>query len=235
VRALAVTAFLLPVVWTLAERMPGEVPLPSGSGLPEAFPESASPQPGSTLRRVELLNYLWQIHSSSGWIWGALGVSALLLFAGSGLLAGLAGKTDPRRMGAGVATMALALTVLYATVVPPFQAPDEPDHLLAYARIMGLPKLGHRAAQLARLGHLERLKFHPLERFRPGDVGRPYTAAWADHVQPEDVRLRSPLTAWNRLENASGDKPPMRVAPTGVVSIELSSVCVSAAVPAPVS
>ena len=161
-------------------------------------------------RRIELLNYVWQVSDRPTWLWEILGVSAALIVLGVLIFPMRSGlPPDAKSTGSaavGVACIAAALGLLYAVLVPPFQAADEPDHLLSYAQLTGKSFLGPAAAEWARTGHLERIKFQSYERFRPTDVGKPYPTAWADHVFAEDVSARSPLTAlwWNALANLVG-------------------------------
>ncbi|MDO8834096.1 MAG: hypothetical protein Q7V01_00795, partial [Vicinamibacterales bacterium] len=78
--------------------------------------------------------------------------------------------------------------------VPPFQAPDEPDHFLSYAQAVGAPRLADEAAAWSRLGHHERIKFHTEEAFRPADVGNPFPVAWSAEVFADNTEARSPTT-----------------------------------------
>jgi hypothetical protein len=92
--------------------------------------------------------------------------------------------------------LAAGIGTAYAVLTPPFEVADEPDHLLSYARMTGNAQLAAQAADLARLGHLERIKFHGEERFRPIDVGRPFAVPWNEETFAENVLARSSTTAW---------------------------------------
>ena len=52
------------------------------------------------------------------------------------------------------------------------------------------------AKSLARRGHLQRLRFHGDERFRPSDIGRPWPMPWTAEVFAHDVEGRSLTTFW---------------------------------------
>lgn len=149
----------------------------------------------SRVRRVHLLNFLWQFSSYPYWIGGVLAVAGLFFFAGALLLFGsFDGLRVTTTAGLGAGSVALSLGILYAVLVPPFQAPDEPDHFLAFADLAARPELAQQAAELARLGHFERIKFHLDERFRPVDVERSYPVAWNADIFPMPIAGRSRTT-----------------------------------------
>jgi hypothetical protein len=152
---------------------------------------------GDRPRRLALLNYVWNIAADPTWIWVTLAVAGGLT-ALSVLLLTSAADTNPTitKGALGCASLALALGILYATFVPPLQAPDEPAHLLAFANSSERATMEAGAQSLARRGHLQRLRFHGDERFRPGDVGRPWPVPWTDEVFAHDVEGRSLTTFW---------------------------------------
>ena len=154
-------------------------------------------------RRIDLLGFVWQISDSVRWIWVALAVAIALLAIGVALVV-TAGSPEVARSSrvqaslrgaAGVGLVAGALGLLYAVLVPPLQAPDEIDHLLAYGALTGNRSLPSEAADWARRAHFERIKFRAEERFRPIDRTSPFSLAWASHVEAENVSARSPTTA----------------------------------------
>lgn len=152
-------------------------------------------------RRIDLLAYVWNLKSRTTGVWGTLGAAAVLLLLGLSLIptcpTDLASVRARRSwvIPCAAGMFAASLAVFYAILVPPFQAPDEPDYLLSFAALTGQPRLATEAEAWARLGHFERIKFHPDEKFRPRDLSRPFPTAWADHVHAEDVAARSPATA----------------------------------------
>jgi hypothetical protein len=120
-------------VWVLA---------PSGTPPADALIVTDAPQrlivgryvtfrAASDMRRVDLLNYLWQLAPEAYWIGGVLALAGALMCAGTFL--SLRGQGYPVVTGLGAGCLALAAGLLYAVLVPPFQAPDEPDHFLAFA------------------------------------------------------------------------------------------------------
>jgi hypothetical protein len=132
------------------------------------------------MRRVDLLSHMWQVAKSPAWIWVALGI-ATSLFAAGLALAVFHLPAALRPVGPGL--MALSLASLYAVLVPPFQAPDEPSHFItyadAYARDLPAP-----ANEWAKITHFNRLQFHFEERFKPLDAEQPLTSDWYVAVQP---------------------------------------------------
>ncbi len=169
---------------------------------------------GPTWSRARLLATMWEISSSPAWLWGALGGVFGLVAAGGFLIR--RGAVDPRARGrtavsaVGAVAVATGLAVAYAVVVPPLQAPDEPDHLLSFADLVRRPAMKTQTADWARRTHFERIKFYPDERFHRVHVGRPYAEAWGRHVFPEDVSSRSPTATWlwRLLAAGLGDRPP---------------------------
>lgn len=156
---------------------------------------------GERPRRIALLNYVWNIAADPTWIWVTLAVAGGLTACSVLLLTG-ATDADPGARQAVVtralacASLALALGILYATFVPPLQAPDEPDHLLAFANSSERETMARGAELLAKRGHLERLQFRGDQRFRPSDVGHPWPKAWPTEVFAHDVASRSLTTFW---------------------------------------
>lgn len=195
------------VVWSYVAPAPvqgvllyvSDGPPPAGTSVPVLRGRYvAAGLAASALRRIDLLGYVWQVSTSPALIWIAVAAAAALLVAGLAVFPKRPAPAPPPNAvaaaAAGSAAIALALGVLYAVLVPPFHAPDEPDHLLAYARAVGRPELEPQAADLARIGHFERIKFRSEEQFRPVHIGRPYPVAWGSHVHAEDLEGRSPAT-----------------------------------------
>ncbi|MFW5734165.1 MAG: hypothetical protein ACOCWR_03800, partial [Oceanidesulfovibrio sp.] len=90
----------------------------------------------------------------------------------------------------------LALALAYAVLVPPFHAPDEPDHFLSFAQVAELSELESGARELARAGHFERIHFRPWQRFLPQHAAEPYPIPWelfkdSDHFHVADSRMES--------------------------------------------
>lgn len=145
--------------------------------------------PERSARRVQLLNYVWQVSSSVTWIWIAFGIAAVLLMAGNLVLWAPAsfidaGRAAPLVRGSAAAALAGGLALLYAIVTPPFQGPDEPNHFVGFTTFVGRPELDREAAQWARVTHFERIQFHVHEKFGPADMDRlgPF---WNDGGYPE--------------------------------------------------
>ena len=156
---------------------------------------------GGARRRIDLLGYVWQVSDSSVWLWGAVALALIFVWSGGMLLSpGGPGSSPPRpgrilALSSGVAGVGLGVALLYAVLVPPLQAPDEPDFLLAFAQLADRPDIAAQTATLAQIGHLDRLMFHNDERFRPFDVGRPLVRPWPSTVDPPRAGTNSVTSA----------------------------------------
>lgn len=140
-----------------------------------------------TMTRAALLAYMWE--RPAAFVWRAFAAAVLLVVAGGHLLAGSRSGSS----AAGVALVAAGLALAYAVLVPPLQAPDEPNHLLGYANATGDEGLPARTVAWAKALHFERITFQPGERFRPSHTTRPHEAAWGSHVTAVDEISRSML------------------------------------------
>jgi hypothetical protein len=138
--------------------------------------------------RLGLLAWMWGFERGAGWLGAGIAAAAGVL------LLGLATFSRSRRIVLPVFLVALGLASVFALLVPPFQAPDEPDHLLAFAEATGNEDLARDCRRLARHSHFERIKFHPEETFTPYDRKEPFSVAWSRHVTPSPMDRRSPLT-----------------------------------------
>ncbi len=96
----------------------------------------------------------------------------------------------------------IGLTTTYIFLVPPLQAPDEPDHLITYTQLVNDPIFSNGILKLAQKTHFERIKFHPEQKFTANSISKPLPGDWASHIGPTDIQTRSPLTAmiWKFLD-----------------------------------
>ena len=141
----------------------------------------------NTMTRAALLAHMWE--RSTAFVWRIFAAAVVLIVAGGILLA----SSGSRLMTGGVALLATGLAIAYAVLVPPLQAPDEPNHLLGYANATGNDVLPPRTEAWAKALHFERITFQPGERFRPSDTTRPHATAWGPHVTAVDEISRSML------------------------------------------
>lgn len=164
----------------------------------------ASLRSEATLTRAALLAFMWQ--RSPAFVWGGLAACVLLLAGAALLLAARHAAAIAGGLGAAAAGLALA----YAILVPPLQAPDEPNHLLGYANAVGNDRLPAETERWARALHFERITFDPAEHFRPSDAAQPHPTPWASHVTPVDEISRGPLNYryWRLLAPWLGATPP---------------------------
>jgi hypothetical protein len=210
------------VVWAL---LPSE-PADAGIYLGRARPAQGDVRPllrghyvdhlpESNLDRIDLLAYVWQIDLPGGWIWVMLAVAGCLLGAGTWLLFPGGGPRTRLRAsvlaGGGGFALAAAFGLAHAVLVPPFQAPDEPNHFLQFANMTGRPDIAPQADAWAEQAHVQRLRFNVEERFRPSDVGQP-GEAWIGTSAP-DASIRGPAVAmfWRLVSPLAGAQPAPRV------------------------
>lgn len=141
--------------------------------------------PPSTASRAELLSYMWQLSARTTWLWLSVLASFALAFAGS-LIFPMRGPAQqnarpPWRFvlsGAlGAFCFASALGAIYAVLTPPLMAPDEPSHLLGFAALTANRPMPSQTERWTRLTHLQRIRFHGTEHFRPEDVDKPWPKA----------------------------------------------------------
>ncbi len=188
---------------------------------------------GRRLRRIDLLAYLWDLPPSL--LWSAV-LAAVSLILGGWLLA-LRG-----RMLIAAFCLALGLGGLYAVIIPPLNSPDEPDHLLSFGMLVDDTSLAGRVLALGRKVHLQRIRFHADEKFRPADVGAPYLPSWDVEVHAEPVAARSITTSalWRAFSRAGSLRAEhllaaVRAANAVVFALALAAavvVCHSCGVPA---
>src|SRR5262249_58903250 len=81
-----------------------------------------------------------------------------------------------------------AISLLYVVLVPPFQAPDEPTHLLGYAYVTENRDLPAAATAWARRMHFMRLYSRVDERFLPSDTRAPELIDWKGVFAPDFAR-----------------------------------------------
>src|SRR5664280_187515 len=165
------------------------------------------PPPPTKLGRIDLLAYMWQLSARPTWIWllllasFGLALSGSLIFPMRRLPEALGGVRARSALtgGFGAFCFATALAVAYAVLVPPLMAPDEPFHLLGFAALNGDSKTASETASWTRLTHLDRIRFHGNEHFRPEDIGKPWPVS-DPYLGATDVRVRSgSATAYWRL------------------------------------
>jgi hypothetical protein len=170
---------------------------------------------GST-SRVTLLAYVWQVANGPGWIWAAVALSAGLMFVGTLAFWGEKPKGRSRSSeailrGTAMFCLSASMGLLYAAITPPFQAADEPNHFVGFGVAIARPSLANDATRMASLGHFERIQFHPEERFRTSDVGRP-GVPWDDGVEPDAAFRGSGVRfLWQAVAPLVGSLPAPRL------------------------
>jgi hypothetical protein len=156
---------------------------------------------------------VWNVSEGTTWLWIATGIAVALVILGV-LAASPAPEATLRARasqlaGAGFLCTA-GLSLLYVVVVPPFQAPDEPSHVLGYALVTDNQKLMDETSRWGWFTHSERLRGHPEARFRPSDMHNPYLVNW--HLVSAVGFGRSSVTVplWRHLSAVLKDLPAPR-------------------------
>jgi len=166
--------------------------------------------------RLALLTYVWQL--SRMYLVMLLVCAVALAGLSAGLLADWYVRTEQTgsrltwRPALAASSAALALAVVYACVVPPLQAADEPNHFVGLAYFLNRPQLAGESTRLGQLGHLDRIAFHSDEHFNPSDVGHPGgDILMAGGEADSGLRGRGVLAVWGafgpllgRTKTASG-------------------------------
>jgi hypothetical protein len=174
----------------------------------------------SDYTRADLLSVMWEVRPGSGWIWGVVGVAALLMALGA---AGLSARGAVIIAGSAF-LLTFGLSLLYVVLVPPFQAPDEPSHFGWYAHLTEQPEL-HDAANLwGYRMHFMRIHSRALERFRPADVGKSHLESWDASPLGADrssvtVQLWRAAAGWLRHFDVAGQLLALRILNAVVFSL----------------
>lgn len=151
------------------------------------------------VQKLKRLCWLWSPRLADHWI--AVGIVLNLVLA-AGLLAlyRLLSRSPVQlgSLGRGVLVFFAVFGVgsAWAVLAPPFQAPDEPDHLLSFLHLITPGLSDAPVADFAKRIHFERIKFNPLERFQTADMSVPFAVAWGEHVSAPDAPARSPAGAF---------------------------------------
>jgi hypothetical protein len=148
--------------------------------LVEGHVRLPSPVPETT--RLSVLAWVWGFQSS-----GRLSLLIAIACSMAGLGIALWPGPEwtpwtPARTGLATGGMLLGLAMVYAMVIPPFQAPDEPEHFISFAKGNGATNLIASGREVAARAQLERLAFRPDQKLRPDHL---YASdgGWSDSVE----------------------------------------------------
>jgi hypothetical protein len=169
--------------------------------FPKGTYELPPPEPMS---RLALLGALWRGP------FGEWSIPGLLLAAGVLLLCAGVALAKERLVWAGTTGFA-ALCIAYAVLVPPLQAPDEPDHLLTFGRTASNLSFGKRLLFYANDLHFERIKYRADEKFTVADLEVNRYTTWAGHVSHLSngrSLLTDALWSWGGLGRHLGKADP---------------------------
>lgn len=158
----------------------------------------------SRTSRAALLAFMWDLPPVT--VWAVAVVGAALFLLGGALV------TRPGSLPSFAASFAIAtgLAISYAVVVPPLQAPDEPDHLLSFAALTHRPDLAAATSAWARRIHFYRMTFLGDERFTPMNREQPFDRDWPPlEIFAEDVSRRSSTATrlWQALAPVVPNRP----------------------------
>jgi hypothetical protein len=153
--------------------------------------------------RLALLNYVWQVSQSPWWL--------IALIIGAVVLAGIAGflLSDARVLAGdrgpsvewhsviGAFCAALALAIVYTSLIPPLQAADEPNHFVGLAYFLGEAELVRETTALAQIEQYDRIVFRPDQHFNPSNIGHPDAIWWGIAGDPPwDLRGTGVFDVW---------------------------------------
>src|SRR3954449_9369628 len=111
------------------------------------------------------------------------------------------------RVGVSAGLLAFGLSLVFAMLVPPFQAPDEPDHFLGFMALGNRLSERSEVDQWAMATHFNQLRFNGSERFRPVDARQPQATTWPD-ASPSNFDTRSSTTAgWRAIAWLTRSQP----------------------------
>lgn len=194
-------------VWTVAPA-PGSAPLLAVTAFGQTLGVAGRAvmfRGGPGVARIRLLAFMWDVRVR--YLAGVLAIALVLVMGGSVLV------TRATAWSSALSAFAIAtgLALSYAVLVPPLQAPDEPDHLLSFAQLTGRPALAEATSAWARRIHFYRTTFIGGERFTPADRETPYGRDWDPaKVFAENVRHRSSTATrlWQALAPVVPDQAP---------------------------
>lgn len=174
----------------------------------------ATRREGPGPRFAALIGFLWNAPLPGPWVWVAVTGLAAALLAG----AAVTGRASSRAGQCAAAALVTAgLGGIYAILSPPLHGPDEPTHFVSYATVSGQPQLQAELDAWHLRGHVQRLRRHSDQRFRPADREQPSAERWADVAPSRDYQgnlldYRSPAAAWYWRFTGSllGDGPASR-------------------------
>ena len=161
---------------------------------------------GATVRRVDLVAYLWQRDGPTIWFWCVL----MAAIAGLGAF-GLATTARGWAVALGAGALAFAVSGAWSIVMPPLQGADEPDHLLSFSEVVHAPQVESTLPWLARRTHFERLRFRGDQHFRAADIDRPYDPAWTGDIHSERMDRRSAVAPvfWRAIGSVGARALPL--------------------------
>lgn len=164
-------------------RGPGQAQVfaPPGSPIYASIPvgQFEFPLRGENTSQASLIAFFWDFRSTRP-VWLAVLLLSGLLGLGV-LLVPWSDHGSPRLAAAGFACLFGAISGSYALISPPYDAPDEQDHLLSFLRAAGVPGAQERVVEMAARVHWERWQLNShFQKFSADDRDHPYAATTRD-------------------------------------------------------
>lgn len=157
--------------------------------------------PSSWMSKLERLVFVWDMFSPA----------SILLILGTAFLFYIFALSfftidKPHLFAISCFFISISIGILYATIIPPFHAPDEIDHFLGFKNITGSETFLDEVKTLSKRGHFERLKFRALEKFLGDNTHYPFSKEWSYHIEMTKMEKRSPITyiVWKMLWSIPG-------------------------------
>jgi hypothetical protein len=166
----------------------------------------------SGVRVIDLLAHMWQLGPQSWYLnavllWAAASIIAAVCLCPLGALPHSVASAAAWRGAAAAGLLAFGLSLVFVVVIPPFQAPDEPNHFLGFMTLVDRQTERPNVDQWARTTHFSQLRFNGSERFRPIDSRQPQDTTWTD-ASPSDFDRRSSTTAaWRAVGWLTRNQP----------------------------
>ncbi len=157
-----------------------------------SFMPSISPQESSSA--IDSLEFFWSSDNQKRGVKSfiCLAILFILIALGNSFRSLVNTQISFRPMTLILSFSGFAL--LYAIICPPYQAPDEPDHIKGLLTNQFLYSLEQQLDTHMKKVNFLRIREDSLARFYPSDKKFKQSDPLPDWIEPTDMRYRSPLT-----------------------------------------
>lgn len=168
-----------------------EWPGPDAKYIPVGKYVIAQKQNGNTetTKVAELLSRMWNNGDISPSILSAI-VGFAIFFVLLGIL-GLMTARSPKFIALGFFMISSGLGCTYAVLVPPYQAPDEADHIITYLGLAARSDLKADALKIAHASHYNQIICSIHEKYSVKDSQAPAVMGWPRTVGDTGMDKRS--------------------------------------------